>query len=116
MNIHRTAPGILAGLTLALALSAVPPAAAQQAPASEPSPRTASQPAAADTPPGPGEQVGDTTRYLLQLQVAGTQAGAPLPTLGEEATASYRRYLKSFEQPIPEFFGSPVGKNADYGH
>lgn len=58
---------------------------------------------------------GDTTRYLVQLQADGSQAGKPLPMLGAEAHASYQRYLKSFEHPIPDFYDSNVGKDANNG-
>lgn len=62
-------------------------------------------------PAGPG----DATRHLLEMQVSGSQSGPHLPMLGDEATASYRRYLKSFEHPIPEFYKTAVGKNGDSG-
>lgn len=58
---------------------------------------------------------GDATRHLLQMQVSASQSGPHLPMLGDEATASYRRYLKSFEHPIPEFYKTTVGKNGDNG-
>ncbi|MGC1547194.1 MAG: DUF3613 domain-containing protein [Rhodanobacter sp.] len=60
-------------------------------------------------------QFGDTTRHLLQLQVDGSLAGKRLPMLGSEASASYQRYLKSFEYPIPEYMKTSVAKNADNG-
>lgn len=59
--------------------------------------------------------VGDTTRQLLQMQASGDRAGPPRPMLGAEASASYQRYLKSFEYPIPEFYEATVGKNATKG-
>jgi hypothetical protein len=62
-----------------------------------------------------GAEVGDVTRHLLGMQVSGSQSGTPLPMLGDEASASYRRYLKSFEHPIPEFYKTTVGKNGDNG-
>ncbi|MGN6739708.1 DUF3613 domain-containing protein [Dyella sp.] len=58
---------------------------------------------------------GDATRHLLQMQVSASRSGPHLPMLGDEATASYRRYLKSFEHPIPEFYKTTVGKNGDSG-
>jgi hypothetical protein len=64
-------------------------------------------------PPFHASQIGDTTRYVLQLQADGTQAGKPLPMLGDEATAAYRRYLKSFEHPIPDFYDTTLSKNSD---
>lgn len=51
---------------------------------------------------------GATVRHLFQLQASGTRAGARLPILGDQATASYARYLKSFEHEIPEFFETDV--------
>jgi len=51
---------------------------------------------------------GATVRHLFQLQASGAQAGARLPILGDQATASYARYLKSFEHEIPEFFETDV--------
>jgi hypothetical protein len=56
-------------------------------------------------------EVGDATRQLFQLQASGQQAGARLPILGDQATASYARYLKSFEQDIPAFFDTDVGSS-----
>lgn len=62
-------------------------------------------------PPRPARSaVGDTTRDLFRLQASGQQAGARLPILGDQASASYARYIKSFEQEIPEFFETGVGK------
>ncbi len=57
-------------------------------------------------------QVGDTTRHLLQLQADDRRPGARLPMLGDEASAGYDRYLKSFSHPIPEFYESSVGSNS----
>jgi hypothetical protein len=55
--------------------------------------------------------IGYTTRQLLQMQASGSQAGNHLPMLGDEASASYRRYIQSFNHPIPEFYETTVGKN-----
>jgi hypothetical protein len=60
-------------------------------------------------------QFGDTTRHVLQLQVDGSLAGKHLPMLGDEAGASYQRYMKSFEHPIPEFFQATVAQNPSNG-
>lgn len=57
-------------------------------------------------------QIGDTTRSLFQLQASGRVAGARLPILGDQATASYARYLKSFQYDIPQFFETDVAKSA----
>lgn len=73
------------------------------------------EPASVTQPPDQTRQIGDTTRYLLQLQASGHAAGTSLPMLGDEASASYRRYLKSFEHPIPEFYETPVDKMDNSG-
>jgi len=53
----------------------------------------------------PRSQIGDTTRALLQLQADSSRTGSTaLPMLGEAASRSYQRYLKSFDHPIPEYF------------
>lgn len=74
-------------------------------------------PMAADAPGSHyyGRAVGSATRHLLQMQRDGQHAGQRLPTLGVEASASYRRYLDSFNHPIPEFYEATVGKNGDSG-
>lgn len=59
--------------------------------------------------------IGATTRQLLRMQTSGSQAGQSLPMLGDEATAAYRRYLQSFNHPIPEFFQSAVNKSGSGG-
>lgn len=56
--------------------------------------------------------IGDTTRELLRMQASGNHAGKPLPMLGDEASASYRRYIDSFTHPIPEFFDTTVDKDS----
>ncbi|WP_426701285.1 DUF3613 domain-containing protein [Rhodanobacter sp. Col0626] len=58
-------------------------------------------------------QIGDITRQLLQMQADNTAGGNTLPILGDEASASYSRYLKSFNHDIPEFYETTVGKGAD---
>jgi hypothetical protein len=85
---------------------------AQQAPGTPP---PATTPPSTDQP-FHANDIGDTTRYLLQLQASGAQAAKPLPMLGDEATTSYRRYLKSFEHPIPEFYTPTVGKTDNGEH
>ena len=57
--------------------------------------------------------IGSTTRALLHMQVSGSNAGQRLPMLGDEASASYKRYIQSFNHPIPEFFESKVGKDSN---
>lgn len=55
-------------------------------------------------------QVSEATRQLLRMQVQGSHAGKHLPIPGQEASASYQRYLKSFDHPIPEFYDTTVSK------
>ncbi|MCW5652849.1 DUF3613 domain-containing protein [Hydrogenophaga sp.] len=54
-------------------------------------------------------QIGDATRSLLQRQRLGHEASAtPRPIDGSVADLSHQRYLKSFQQPLPTWFGSRV--------
>lgn len=56
-----------------------------------------------ETPPSP--PTGETTRAWLELQRSNNASwGTPRPMPGEVAERVYARYLKSFEQPIPEQF------------
>jgi hypothetical protein len=88
---------------MALALSAMAPAAYAQAdgPLTE---------AAAATAPGmpPGRpalrEIGANTRAILAIQREGTQAGPLLPMHGEQAALGYERYLNSFRFALPEFY------------
>lgn len=61
------------------------------------------------------EQPGDTTRHLLQMQADDSRPGNRLPILGDEASASYRRYMKSFDHDIPEFYEATVEKDNGNG-
>ncbi|MDG2538445.1 DUF3613 domain-containing protein [Dyella jiangningensis] len=126
MTLPRPATAHLAPW-FALALAIAPGGRAQQAPltgqmlapATQPPAATpASAPTASPPPPvydseATSDGVGDITRRLLAMQAAGTQAGKALPIPGAEASASYARYLKSFEHPIPVFFESTVPGNAN---
>ncbi len=56
-------------------------------------------------------RVGDATHSLLQRQREGREASAtPRPIDGRVAELSHQRYLKSFEQPVPAWFGSELKK------
>jgi hypothetical protein len=90
----------------------VRPLPALDEPMATPVPAPAS---AAVAPPSYAAQVGDTTRGLLQMQVDNDRVGERLPMLGDEASASYRRYLKSFDHDIPEFYETTVGKGVGNG-
>jgi hypothetical protein len=88
-------------------------AAAQQPPNTPSSAPTPGFAPAEASPPFRAGQIGDTTRYVLQLQAGGSQAGKSLPMIGDEASAAYHRYLKSFEHPIPDFYNTALSKNDD---
>ncbi len=82
----------------------VPPAAPEAAMATP-------APIARPAPHRHRPEIGDATRSLLQLQASGRQAAPALPILGDQADASYRRYLRSFEHEIPEFFKTGVERD-----
>ncbi|WP_343541419.1 DUF3613 domain-containing protein [Stenotrophomonas pavanii] len=69
----------------------------------------------APPPPAPRTrlQSGEATRNLFRLQASGQHAGQRLPILGDQATLSYARYLKSFEHEIPDFFETDVARSKD---
>lgn len=59
--------------------------------------------------------IGATTEALLGMQREGASAGSLHPVNGEVASRSYRRYLDSFDKPMPEFketIGSSVKSNS----
>lgn len=74
---------------------------------------SAAVPPAVEQPRPHATIIGETTQNLLQMQVDGSQAGKHLPMLGAEASASYDRYLKSFNHDIPEFYKTTVGKDSN---
>ena len=104
-------------LIVVLGLATAPCGAArgQQTPSNPANPPTPGFATTEAAPPFHANQIGDTTRYVLQLQTSGSQAAKPLPMLGDEASASYRRYLKSFDHPIPDFYDTTVGKTDNGG-
>ena len=93
---------------------AAPEAGLQHA-APPPPPRYADAPAAPLAQRAARPEPGDATRHLLRLQASGAQGGRGLPVLGDQAHASYARYLKSFEHDIPEFFENTVGQSTPGG-
>lgn len=48
------------------------------------------------------------TQSAFEMQRSGTNAGEPLAMSGDQASAAYARYLKSFDTAIPVFFGSSL--------
>jgi hypothetical protein len=61
------------------------------------------------------DDLGITTRGLLAAQADGRRAGPELPILGPVATASWQRYVESFEHPIPDFFTTRVNTGGASG-
>jgi hypothetical protein len=61
------------------------------------------------------DELGVTTRGLLAAQADGRRAGPELPILGPVATASWQRYVESFEHPIPEYFVTRVNTGGASG-
>lgn len=45
--------------------------------------------------------IGATTEAILKMQREGSAAGQPQPMSGEVASRSYKRYLDSFNRPMP---------------
>jgi len=91
---------LLRHLPLMALLAATPSLWAQPASA----PAQAEPPAASSAP-----RVGDATHSLLQRQREGREASpTPRPIDGQVADLSHQRYLKSFEQPVPAWFGSEL--------
>ena len=60
----------------------------------------------------PSDDLGKQTRSLLSLQVSGRAAAPGAPILGDEASASYKRYMDSFSKPIPDFFTNTIKSNS----
>jgi hypothetical protein len=52
---------------------------------------------------------------LLQAQVDGRIAGQSLPMLGATAGAAYKRYVDSFNHPIPDHFAATVKDSSGSG-
>lgn len=59
------------------------------------------------SPPGnaAADGFGGVTRSWLDLQRSGRSAAPDRPMSGVVASRVYKRYLNSFEHPLPEFFG-----------
>lgn len=124
MKVHELARAHALAWATGLALLALP-VAAQQAPLTGRmlAPRTHADTVARQgdttTAPEPARtpvRIGDATRALLDMQVRGDHAAAPLPMLGDEAGAAYRRYIQSFAHPIPAFFEQRVREPSDGGY
>lgn len=53
--------------------------------------------------PEPKIVIGAATENVLEMQQSGSHAGHPQPLRGDIATHSYKRYMDSFDTPMPEF-------------
>lgn len=85
------------------------PSTAVTAPAEQPTAMPAPSEELATEPDYVPLQVGDATQSLLDWQSSGEIASkTPRPIAGPVAWRNYERYLKSFEFPIPDSFGSSV--------
>ncbi|MHC1480762.1 DUF3613 domain-containing protein [Frateuria aurantia] len=95
--------GIVAGTALLpVAVQAANPAAVEKDPKA-----SGKQP--------PRHEIGDTTHLLLELQASGRLGVPAQPILGDEAAASYKRYIDSFSHPIPTYFETMVGQGQRAG-
>ncbi|VVD67524.1 DUF3613 domain-containing protein [Pandoraea anhela] len=84
-----------------------------QAPVAQEAARTPSNVVRRTAPPRVGEpardgMLGDETEALLAVQRNNLAAGPGLPMLGATASRAYRRYLDSFNYPIPAFFATMI--------
>jgi hypothetical protein len=52
--------------------------------------------------------IGSTAGSWFELQSSGKAAVEASPMAGNQASAAYARYLKSFDKEIPERFGSSI--------
>ena len=98
------------------------PAPASATPAS-PDPNAAvRQVPSPDVPPAPPpaarasaddlDRPGAVTRALMAAQADGRRAGPGVPLQGPVASAAWKRYIKSFEQPLPQWFGTRIESNS----
>ena len=69
---------------------------------------TESRPTVSLAPQHDRSAIGPATVSLLEAQVAGTNAGRTIPTLGATASRSWKRYLDSFSNPLPPMFENSV--------
>lgn len=67
---------------------------------------------APETLPPAAPAVGEATRQLLQRQREGTSSSGAGAMDGAMAEASYQRYRKSFDHPLPLWFGSHLQSTA----
>lgn len=67
-------------------------------------------------PPAPfGTPIGGATIALLHMQASNAHATNNLTTLGPEATAAWKRYIASFNYPIPKFLKQTVKSSSGGG-
>jgi hypothetical protein len=61
------------------------------------------------------QKIGDSAQAWFALQAEGTAAGLVEPMSGAQASAAHARYLKSFDKPIPDSFGSSLKDGVTHG-
>jgi hypothetical protein len=55
------------------------------------------------------KNIGQSAHAWLALQAANSAAAPAQPMTGAQAGAAYTRYMKSFDTPIPDRYGSSFG-------
>ncbi|WDD94360.1 DUF3613 domain-containing protein [Burkholderia sp. FERM BP-3421] len=63
----------------------------------------------------PASEIGHATLAWLDLQGSNRAAVQEQPMLGAAASLAYQRYLDSFKNKIPEFFGSAASSSGGGG-
>ncbi|OZI47018.1 TapA domain-containing protein [Bordetella genomosp. 5] len=61
------------------------------------------------------DRPGAVTRALMAAQADGRRAGPGLPLQGPVASAAWQRYIQSFEQPLPQWFGTRIENKSGSG-
>ncbi|MFJ1302148.1 DUF3613 domain-containing protein [Pseudomonadota bacterium AL_CKDN230030165-1A_HGKHYDSX7] len=84
-------------------------AAVRQVPSPEAPPAAPAARAGADDLDRPGA----VTRALMAAQADGRRAGPGVPLQGPVASAAWRRYIQSFEQPLPQWFGTRINSQSN---
>ncbi len=89
-------------------------AQAQAPAAQEPAQAQPAQQAAAPATP-PASEISHATLAWLDLQSSNRAAVQEQPMLGAAASLAYQRYLDSFKNKIPAFFGSAASSSGGGG-
>ncbi|MBN3851517.1 DUF3613 domain-containing protein [Paraburkholderia sp. Ac-20342] len=110
--------GAIAGVFAMTVFGAASAAAQTNEPASAQtdSPTAGTTPAVqAAQPKVRASEVGHSTLAWVDMQRSNEQAAPALPMLGAEAGLAYKRYLNSFNNKIPEWYGSTLGSSSGSG-